>query len=122
MRGWMHMHEGLVDEAWETYLQATGFEGCEIGFREGPGGRCIAVYSIDKCIDRLMDRDGMGFDDAAEFMDFNVLCAYVGPRTPNFVWDDGQWVITEGGMSDSDALDQLNTKNEEADAGGSASL
>jgi len=31
-----------------------------------------------------MDRDGMSEEDAVEFMDFNVLQAWIGPYTPAF--------------------------------------
>jgi hypothetical protein len=46
--------------------------------------RKIAVYNYDACIQILMDRDGMSEEDAVEFMDFNVLQAWIGPYTPAF--------------------------------------
>jgi hypothetical protein len=36
---------------------------------------------IDKMVDNGMDREG-----ALEYMDFNILCAYVGDSTPIVLW------------------------------------
>ena len=44
------------------------------------------VYDIDKMIATLVTRDGMAEDEAMEYLDFNVLCAYVGPLTPVHVY------------------------------------
>jgi hypothetical protein len=35
-----------------------------------------------------MVRDGMDYDEAYEFFEFNTLGAYVGEQTPVFVWTD----------------------------------
>lgn len=40
------------------------------------------VYDIGKMTEILMTRDGMEYEEAIEFLDFNVLCAYVGELTP----------------------------------------
>jgi hypothetical protein len=46
------------------------------------------VYSVKKLLDVLMTRDGMDGDEAREYLDFNVLGAYVGPGTPVWVEDE----------------------------------
>ena len=43
------------------------------------------IYSIDKCIEILVERDGMTCEEALEYMDYNVLCAYIGKDQPIFV-------------------------------------
>ena len=43
------------------------------------------IYSIDKCVEILVERDGMTCEEAIEFLDFNVLCAYIGKDQPIFV-------------------------------------
>jgi hypothetical protein len=72
-------------------LFANGFEDAYIGFIEnrwvGEDSAPIAVYSSSKCIEVLMRRDGMTYDEAAEFFEFNVSGAYVGPNTPMFLVD-----------------------------------
>ncbi len=67
------------------FLSADGFEDAIIGVC----GEKL-VYSNDKCIEILMTRDGMSFDEAIEYFEFNVLGAYVGEKTPIWV-DDMFW-------------------------------
>lgn len=45
----------------------------------------IAVYDYDKCVDILIERDGMSYDEAVDYMEFNVIGAYVGQQTPIFL-------------------------------------
>ena len=66
-------------------LLADGFDSAVLGLSRGTLGADIAVYSIDRCIDILVKRDGMSEDEAIEYMNFNVLDAYMGPMTPMFV-------------------------------------
>ena len=64
-------------------LFADGFDGAIIGY-EATG--CCAVYDYDKCLKVLMERDDrMNFTEAHEFMEFNVVSAYVGDFTPIFI-------------------------------------
>lgn len=68
----------------EPVLLADGLEDAFVGLaRQHPGGLC-AVYDVEKCIQILM-RDEMTYEEAAEYMDFNVTCAYVGEHTPMFM-------------------------------------
>jgi|TARA_R110002167_G_scaffold93508_1_gene250560 hypothetical protein len=43
------------------------------------------VYSVNKCIKVLMDRDGMSDVEAREYLEHNTLCAYVDKSQPIFV-------------------------------------
>jgi hypothetical protein len=43
------------------------------------------IYDEDKCIQILMERDGMTDEEAIEFFEFNVVGAYVGEYTPVYV-------------------------------------
>jgi hypothetical protein len=47
----------------------------------------VACYDFETCVKILMERDGMSEDDAVEFMEFNVVGAYVGELTPLFLHD-----------------------------------
>jgi len=58
-------------------LKAEGLDSAVVGIN---GGRL--VYSKAKCVDALVERDGMTEEDADEFLHFNTYCAYVGPMTP----------------------------------------
>ena len=67
----------------EEILLADGFEDALLGYVE-IFNNTVALYDRDKCIDILMKRDGMDYDGAVEFFDFNVTGAYVGDHTPAF--------------------------------------
>jgi hypothetical protein len=45
---------------------------------EGP----VAVYDYHLLVQLLIERDGMTEEDAIEYVDFNILGAYIGERTP----------------------------------------
>jgi hypothetical protein len=66
-------------------LLADGFEDAFIGIGERCSQPDIAVYDYHKCLEILVERDGMTSEDAVEFMSFNVTGAWVGDRTPIFV-------------------------------------
>lgn len=76
-------------------LLAEGFDSAVLGMSRGTLGEDVAVYSIDRCIDVLVKRDGMSEDEAIEYMNFNVLDAYLGPMTPIFVYEMDAEAINE---------------------------
>lgn len=63
-------------------LFADGFDNALIGYDASSFG---AVYDYDKCMTVLIDRDGMSYEEAHEYMEFNVVSAYVGDFTPSFI-------------------------------------
>jgi hypothetical protein len=65
-------------------MLADGFEKALVGFG-WQFNRELAIYDYDKCVEILMERDEMDRDDAIEFMEFNVLGAWVGEGTPVFL-------------------------------------
>lgn len=72
----------------EEILQADGFDEAIIGYAEvwlNSGQERVMAYDRDKCIEVLMERDEMGWDEANEYFDFNVAGAYVGEKTPVFI-------------------------------------
>ena len=66
-------------------VYGEGLEEALVGFSsrfaEGP----LATYDIKKVIDIFMNRDGMTFEDANEYFEYNVLGSWVGDRTPVFI-------------------------------------
>lgn len=44
------------------------------------------IYSGEKIIDVLMKRDDMSYEEAQEFIDYNIEGLYAGPSTPVIVW------------------------------------
>jgi len=63
---------------------ADGFDKAFIGVGSRAGDDDIAVYDLEKCVNILVD-SVMTHEEAAEYIDYNVLGAYVGPRTPLFL-------------------------------------
>ena len=72
-------------------LQCDGFEPALLGLCEIKGRAACLAYDHEKCVNILMDRDGMSHEDAVEYMAFNVTDAWVGPHTPAFV-ESVEWV------------------------------
>ena len=68
----------------EEFLSADGFEAAIIGVSDGR-----LVYSVQRCIEILMIRDEMSYEDAIEYFDFNVRGAYMGEKTP--IWVDDMY-------------------------------
>jgi hypothetical protein len=70
----------------EETLYADGYEDCIIGHFTRCGKPTVIVYDADKCIQKLIDRDGMSYEEAVEFFEFNVVGAWVGEGTPAFMY------------------------------------
>ena len=75
-------HKEHIADINSEALLADGFDDAIIGY-DAVGFR--VVYDYDKCSDILMKRDGMTKHEAHEFMEFNVVCAFVGDFTPLFI-------------------------------------
>jgi hypothetical protein len=67
-------------------LLADGFEDALVGVAERCGQPILAVYDAVQCIEILMKRDGMDYEEAEEFFTFNTLGAWAGDHTPLFLW------------------------------------
>lgn len=59
-----------------------GLDDCIIGITE----EGCAVYDIHKMEKELMKTGDMTWEDAAEYVEFNILRAYIGEFTPVHVW------------------------------------
>ena len=75
----------LVESYDSEMLIADCFDDAIIGVSERFGRSPIDAYDKDKCIQVLMDRDGMDYEDAIEFFNFNVTGAWGGEGTPEFI-------------------------------------
>ena len=89
-------NEEHYDEGVQPLL-ADGWEDCFVGFAQqfGSHGRQnIAVYDYEKMVDKLIketsaqckdDCDCDHYGEAVEYIDFNVLGAYVAPNMPAYI-------------------------------------
>ena len=67
----------------DIILLADGFEDAFIGI----GKQFVTLYAVydrQKCIDILMQRDGMDHEEAEEYFEYNVQGAWMGNKTPLF--------------------------------------
>jgi hypothetical protein len=80
----MTMREALA-ELNPDALTADGLEAALVGYTVNHHHPIVAVYDIEKCIDVLVERDGMTPEEADEFLSFNTLGAYVGENGPLYV-------------------------------------
>lgn len=65
-------------------LMADGLEDAVIGMARRAGMEVIA-YSYEKCLEVLERDQGMQYESAVEWMEFNVVGAYVGEQGPVFI-------------------------------------
>lgn len=86
----------------ETMLQADGFDEAILGTAKRCGQTDIIAYDVAKIIDILMTRDGMDYDEAIEYFEFNILGGWHGEGTPCFVFTDEK----------EDILDEINWNQE----------
>lgn len=74
----------LLDD-YEGVILADGFEDAFIGVAERAISEPVAVYDYELSVKLLMARDGMSEEEAVEYLEYNVLGAYVGEQTPWFL-------------------------------------
>lgn len=57
------------------------YEDAIIGWDENSGR---IIYDYEKMVECLMNEDGMEYDEAVEFIDYNTVraCPYMGERAP----------------------------------------
>lgn len=77
--------EQYLEERDETALLMDNLDEAFIGFSRRINEPLLAVYSWEKIIETLVVRDGMSYDEAIEYADFNILGAWVGEQTPIIV-------------------------------------
>jgi len=66
-------------------MLADGFDNAILGVCVQFGSEPVAAYDFNKCVEILMERDGMEREEAIDFINFNVVGAYVGLNTPVFI-------------------------------------
>ena len=71
-------------------LTADGLDEAVIGEVSSYGRDETILYSVQKIIDILIERDGMTPDEALEFYDFNIAGSYLGEGMPTFLNDIGR--------------------------------
>ena len=72
----------FIADQYPESLTADGFDEAIIGFDASRGN---VIYDYNKCLKILMESHNMDYTDAHEYMEYNVVSAYVGDLTPYFM-------------------------------------
>ncbi len=72
---------------YEGLLKMDGYDDCLVGVVERFGEDSYFIYDKELVLEKLQ-KDGMSYEDALEYYEFNQLGAYVGERTPAFLIRD----------------------------------
>lgn len=69
---------GLEDS---VVFESPDYEDAIIGWDENTGR---IIYDYEKMVECLMNEDGMEYDEAVEFIDYNTVraCPYMGDKAP----------------------------------------
>jgi|TARA_A100000172_G_scaffold63051_2_gene42413 hypothetical protein len=62
-----------------------GYNDCIIGVGTRCGMTDVFIYDKHKMITKLVRKDDMKYDEALEFIDFNIAGAFIGEDTPILV-------------------------------------
>jgi len=69
-------------------LFADGFDDAILGPLRRCGQPTLVAYSYAKAVEVLMSRDGMEYEEAVEWMECNVVGAWMGEHTPAWLCDE----------------------------------
>jgi hypothetical protein len=81
----MDMTNYDIHEQAEGAIILDGLDEAIIGIVEEFGNGPRILYSKEKIIDILVERDGMTSEEAIEYYDFNILGLYAGEQNPVFL-------------------------------------
>lgn len=81
-----YLHELALNEE-ITIVFPDGYEDALIGHTLTGTKQTVPVYDYEKCIDILVGRDGMTYEEAIEYFDYNTVraCEYLGDECPVFI-------------------------------------
>mgnify|MGYP003662256725 CR=1 FL=1 len=66
-------------------LLADGFNNAILGMCLQFGQEPVVAYDYEKCLEILEERDEMSRSEAEEYMEYNVIGAYMGMYSPVFI-------------------------------------
>jgi hypothetical protein len=81
----MNIKDYDIDEIAEGAIILDGLDDAIIGVIEEFGRDNRILYSKNKIIEILSERDGMNWEEAEEFYDYNILGLYAGEQNPVFL-------------------------------------
>ena len=85
-----------LNEYAEGAVLLDGLESAIVGVTQEFGNGPRILYSKDKILQILQERDGMSYTEAEEFFDYNIIGGYFGEQNPVFL-DKGIEPTSENG-------------------------
>ena len=81
----MNLEDYDIDEYAEGAIKLDGLDDAIIGMCEEFGNGPRILYSKNKILNILCEKDLMTMSDAEEFYDYNILGLYAGEQNPIFL-------------------------------------
>ena len=75
----------LLAHSNEEAVLLDGFDEAIVGVSHSFGKDSVVAYSIAEIIKIMIERDGMTYEDAMEFFEFNILGAHFSDHNPVFI-------------------------------------
>lgn len=75
----------IINEQAENAIILDGFDDAILGIVSEFGNGPRILYSTEKIIEILRDKDGMTEEDAIEYYDYNIIGMYAGEQNPVFL-------------------------------------
>jgi hypothetical protein len=79
------MTRGDISEINPEALLCDGFDEAIIGMAERINLGPVVAYDVDKMLEIMVERDGMSYEEAMEYFDYNIIGAWMGENTPVFI-------------------------------------
>ena len=74
-----------IEEINPDALLCDGFDEAIIGLAERINLGPVVAYDVDKMLKIMVERDGMTYEEAMEYFDYNILGAWMGENTPVYI-------------------------------------
>jgi hypothetical protein len=74
-----------INEINPDAIIVDGFNEAIIGLAERINLGPIVAYDVDKMLKIMVERDGMTYEEAMEYFDYNILGAWLGENTPVYI-------------------------------------
>ncbi len=71
----------ILDHEYEEVVVIDGFDDAFVGCTTDG----VAVYNVDRCIEIIAEDFNISTEDAIDHFEYNVIGAYLGPKTPIFL-------------------------------------
>jgi hypothetical protein len=81
----MTINKDDINEFAEGAIILDGLDDAIIGIVEEFGNGPRVLYSKDKILSILCERDGMSIEESVEFYDYNIVGLYAGEQNPVFL-------------------------------------